>query len=112
MTAGETGCPAAGYPNVAPRRAKAGGDFDWAALAALTVHPLKVAIIEALRWMEQPLSTGELVVMLADAAYNSDMVLYHAGGLIKLGFLEVTHHRQVRGAREKYYFFPPAERGR
>jgi hypothetical protein len=82
-----------------------GGRFDWVALVALTLHPAKVAIIEALRWLDRPLSATELAAVLAEGDYNLDMVLYHARGLVKLGFLEIMHTRRVRGANEKFYAF-------
>lgn len=81
--------------------------FDWEGLVALSVHPLKVAIIEALRWVQQPLSPSEMTVMLADGGYSLDLVQYHAGSLAKIGVIEVTHARRARGARESYYYFRP-----
>lgn len=79
-------------------------EFDWASLVALTVHPLKVAIIEALLWVEEPLSATELTRM-GEGDYNLDMVIYHTRGLVKMGVLEATDMRRVRGARERFYFF-------
>lgn len=37
------------------------GDFFWAALAARVLHPAQVEIIEALRWVDQPLSATDLL---------------------------------------------------
>lgn len=34
--------------------------FDWGAFVALTVHPTKAGIAEALRWIGRPLSASEL----------------------------------------------------
>ena len=80
--------------------------FDWAALVALTVHPVKVAIIEALLSVGHPLSVPELSKLLADSHYSANAIAYHAGGLAKLGALEVADFRRKRGAYELYYFFP------
>jgi hypothetical protein len=81
------------------------GGFDWATLVALTVHPLKVGIIEALRYLGHPLSANELTNVLADSHYSPDLISYHAGGLVKLGVLEVTETYRIRGAVGNYYYF-------
>jgi Helix-turn-helix domain len=39
-------------------------DFCWGALAARVLHPVQVQIIEALRWIDRPLSAGELLRVL------------------------------------------------
>jgi hypothetical protein len=84
-----------------------GTRFDWEALVALTIHPVKVAVVEALHFIGHPLSAPELSELLADSHYGVDAIRYHANGLAKLEVIEVTHVRQARGARERYYFFPP-----
>jgi DNA-binding transcriptional regulator GbsR (MarR family) len=66
---------------------------------------LKVAIIEALLWVHEPLSATELEEILEDGDYNLDMVLYHLRGLSRLGVVELTNTRRARGARENYFFF-------
>jgi len=85
--------------------APAAAGFDWAALVAQTVHPAKVAIVEALQWVGHPLSALELTALLADAHYGKDLVAYHARALAKLGAIEVAATRRVRGAWENYYYF-------
>jgi hypothetical protein len=37
------------------------GSSFWAALAAHALHPAQVEIIEALRWIDQPLSAADLL---------------------------------------------------
>lgn len=95
-------------PSVGPNRAAAEGDegFDWESLVPLFVHPIKVEVIEAMHWIGQPLSATELATILASRKYKLGVVAYHVSKLAKLGVIEVTHERQVRGARETYYFFP------
>jgi hypothetical protein len=78
--------------------------FDWAGLVGLTVHPVKVAIVEALLWVGYPMSVHELSELLAELHYNGDVISYHTTALLRLGAIEVTHVRRVRGAREHYYF--------
>jgi hypothetical protein len=79
-------------------------DFCWGSLVASTVHPVKVAIIEALSWVHVPLSASELVEIFG-SAFNLDTVLYHLNGLVRLEAIELTDTRRARGAREKYFFF-------
>ena len=63
--------PCAGLPPMPPRElppvwprpggtitVQGGERFDWEALVPLVIHPLKVAILEALEWIGQPLSAG------------------------------------------------------
>jgi DNA-binding transcriptional ArsR family regulator len=80
-------------------------NFCWASLVAATIHPVKVAIIEALLWVHVPLSGTELAEIFGNGDYNLDIVLYHLRGLVRLGLIEVTDTRRARGARERYFFF-------
>lgn len=95
-------------PSVGPNRvATVGGEgFDWESLVPIFVHPVKIEVIEAMHWIGQPLSATELASILAQRKYKLGVVAYHVTSLAKLGVLEMTHERQVRGARETYYFFP------
>jgi hypothetical protein len=94
-------------PSAGPSREAmmGGGGFDWESLVPLFVHPAKVAVIEALAWIGQPLSPTELVAIVG-GRYKLGSLSYHVAYLAKLGVLAVTHERQVRGARETYYYFP------
>jgi Helix-turn-helix domain len=80
-------------------------DFSWTSLVAATIHPVKVAIVEALLWVHEPLSATELTELFGHPDYNLDVVLYHLKGLIRLEVISVNSTRRVRGAREKYLFF-------
>jgi Helix-turn-helix domain len=80
-------------------------DFCWGSLVASTIHPVKVAIVEALLWVHAPLSASELAALFGCEDFNLDIVLYHLKGLTRLGVLEVTGTRRIRGARETYLFF-------
>lgn len=96
------------------RHGEKGGSrpFDWATLVAQTVHPVKVAIIEALQWVDQPLSATKLTAMLEDDAYALDDISYHLRGLLKLGSIEVVDSRQGRGAPERFYVLTEADQDR
>lgn len=81
--------------------------FDWAMLVPHVVHPLKVATVEALLYMDQPLSASQLAKLFAgsEKGYVS-MATYHLRALARAGAVEEVGTRQVRGAVQKFYFFP------
>jgi DNA-binding transcriptional ArsR family regulator len=83
-----------------------GGErFAWDALVPHIVHPLKVTIVEALRWIDQPLSASDLTKVIEDDKYGLSHVSYHMVKLARAGALEVVRTRPVRGSLEKFYFF-------
>lgn len=85
-----------------------GPGVDWSALVPHTVHPVQVAIIEAMEWVGEPLSATTLKTMFADPRdHYLAIVSYHMGKLADWGVVEKTGHRAVRGARETFYFLAP-----
>ncbi|MGV1048559.1 MAG: hypothetical protein ACOYD4_08580 [Solirubrobacterales bacterium] len=78
--------------------------FDWAALVPRVVHPARVAIIEAMRWIDRPISATEMVQMIEEAVSVSFMA-YHFRVLAsrKIEAIEKVDQRYVRGAEEKYF---------
>jgi hypothetical protein len=48
--------------------------FDWGAFVASIVNPIKVAIVEALQYLEQPLSPTELTRLFDDPAFDLSSV--------------------------------------
>lgn len=95
-------------PKVLPPAAP--DSFDWAAIVPHAIHPLKVAIIEALTWIEQPLSPTQMAGLFDDSKYYLSLVSFHAKGLEKWGAIETVETRQVRGAQEKFFFFSASPR--
>jgi hypothetical protein len=89
---------------------KGGGPaLDWAALVPLTVHPVKVSIIEAMEWIGEPVSATELTDVFEEPeGHYLSLVSYHMGSLVDLGAIEKIRHRPVRGARETFYFLVSA----
>jgi DNA-binding transcriptional ArsR family regulator len=78
--------------------------FDWAALIARLVHPTKVAIIETLSSLGEPLSPTDLTKLFDDPKnLYLARVSYHARKLEKDGMLTVASTRRVRGARKRFY---------
>lgn len=78
--------------------------FGWDALVPRVVHPLKVAIIEALRWIGQPLSATELKNLFDDGS-DLSLISYHLVTLSKVEVLTIVRERRGRGSIEKFYFF-------
>jgi hypothetical protein len=85
---------------------KGDAQFDWSALVPHVVHPLKVAAIEALQWVGQPLSASDLTKSIDNDRCSLAHVSYHLVKLAEADALEVVRTRRVRGATEKFYFFP------
>jgi DNA-binding transcriptional ArsR family regulator len=79
--------------------------FDWESLVPLLVHPVKVAIIEAMSWIDRPLSATDL-----DKILNGDigvsLISYHLRKLAELGAIERVHQETVRGAVQSFYALP------
>lgn len=82
-----------------------GETFDWSVLVPHPVHPARVAIIEALEWIEEPLSATDLRKTFGDPRLGVPYISYHLIKLGKIGALKVVSSRSVRGATEKFYFF-------
>ncbi len=82
--------------------------FDWAGLVPHFVHPIKVEIIEAMIWIGQPLSASELAQVFF-SEYDLSRVSYHLSKLAKAGVFEQVGQRQVRGAMQRFYYFPAVE---
>lgn len=79
--------------------------FGWDALVPRMVHPLKVAIVEALLWVGQPLSSTDLTKLIDDEEFGLSHVSYHVVTLAKAGAIEQRWNRPVRGTIETFYFF-------
>lgn len=88
---------------------KGGERFDWGSLVPCVIHPLKVASIEALLWIEQPLSATDLTKVIDNERYRVASVSYHLIKLAEADAIEVVGKRPRRGAIEKFYFFPVAK---
>ena len=80
--------------------------FDWETLVPVFVHPMKVAIIEALCWVGEPLSAIDFERLFDDQSRGTSYISYHVTVLAKAGVLEQAGAEQVRGAIKKSYFFP------
>lgn len=92
-----------------PFSVEKGEQYVWGNLALRLVHPLRVAIIEALYRCEQPLSVGDLASVLSE---SEDLIRYHSKALVREGVLEVVEVRPRggEGGDEAFLDFPqPSE---
>jgi DNA-binding transcriptional regulator GbsR (MarR family) len=65
-----------------------------------------VAVIEALMWMQQPLSASEIAKLFGEPKhYYAGRASYYLKALRDLGLLEVTSVRPNRGALEHFFYF-------
>ncbi len=87
--------------------------IDWTTLVSYIVHPLQVEIVEALAWIDQPLSPTKLCSIFDDPQHRYlSRVSYHVGKLRAYSILEATGYREVnRRPKETFYFFPSHLRG-
>jgi len=76
--------------------------FNWDALIPISVHPVKVAIIEAMEWIEVPLSPKELD-RIFDEEFGVSLVSYHMRTLADVGVVERVRQQSVRGAVQSFY---------
>jgi Helix-turn-helix domain len=79
-------------------------NLDWEALIPIVINPTKVQIIEAMRWIDLPMSATELERVL-DKTIGLSSLSYHVKSLAKWGVLRPVRKRKVRGAKETFYFF-------
>lgn len=90
-----------------PPHAAAQCSFDWAEFTRL-VHPMQVAIVEALLWIGQPLSAKDFSLLFAGqiehAVAKTSFMSYHVRALAKAGLLELYGTESVRGAVRRLYF--------
>lgn len=87
----------ASAPQISPA-----SSFDWEALVALLVHPVKVSIIEAMDWVGEPLSATDLDRILKGQVGVS-LISYHLRKLVELGVLQPVRKETVRGAVQTFY---------
>jgi hypothetical protein len=78
----------------------------WEQLVPHVLHPVKVAVIEALRWVGQPLSSTDLAALFDDKGdYYLSLISYHVKQLAGYGVLVSVRRQQKRGAIETFYYF-------
>ena len=74
----------------------------WDRLVPLLIHPVKVSVIEAMTWLEVPVSPRELDRLL-DEQFGVSLISYHVKGMAEAGAIESVSQKQVRGAIQTFY---------
>jgi hypothetical protein len=78
-------------------------DQLWGMLGARLLHPIQVQIIEAMLWIDRPMSASVLVMVFGEELRLS-AVAYHVRRLSSLRALRTVDKRQpMRGSPEKLY---------
>ena len=78
--------------------------FDWSGLVPQVVHPLRVAIVEALDWINQPLSPSEFRDVF-EQEFGLPTIAYHVNKLAEAGAIVEVGTQSVRGATQTFFFF-------
>jgi hypothetical protein len=79
--------------------------FSWEELVPLLIHPLRVATIESLRYIGEPLSTTDLKGVFDDE-YSLSVIAYHLATLAKVGAVAVVRQHQDGPTTERFYGLP------
>ena len=74
----------------------------WEKCIPTFLHPLKVAIIEAMLWVEEPLS-ARLIELLLDDGTDLTLLAYHLRCLAEAGVVTKVRAEPVRGVVQTYY---------
>ncbi len=79
--------------------------LDWGVLVPLAINPIRVAIPEAMRWIDEPFSAVDLDRMHEDPP-GIEAIAYHMRILaFDLPLLRLYKEETIRGATRKLYFF-------
>lgn len=74
----------------------------WERSVPRLLHPLSVTIIEALAWVDEPLSATQIAKIL-DEEYGGSNLSYHLRRLRDRGVIVVARREKVRGALQVFY---------
>ncbi len=78
--------------------------FEWDTLVPLLTHPTRVAIVESLRWIGEPLSASDLRELF-ERQLTLQVISYHLLTLVQAEAIVEVRQRQLHGFIEKLYFF-------
>jgi len=84
---------------------KGGDALDWGAVVPLAVHPTKVGIAEALRWIGRPLSASE-IQRIFGGGMTAGSIMHHIRQMEGWGALESAGRESgARGAPMQLFTF-------
>src|SRR6185295_9679697 len=82
-----------------------GQTLDWGGLAPLVIHQTKLLILEAMLWVDEPLSAVDIVAM-CNGTIGTSSISYHLKSLDgDLSVVRLYDEKQIRGAWKKNYYF-------
>jgi len=80
--------------------------FDWGLLISHSIHPIRIAAVEAMRWIEEPFSAVDLKRMHEEDPPSVEVIAYHLRVLAtELPMFRVYETERIRGATRRLYFF-------
>lgn len=94
--------------------ARDGEDEFWGELAIRLLHSTQVEVIEAMRWIDEPVSPSQLGKVLRDSEMPAERkarnrtvasFAYHVKRLVELRVLHFHSMRPARGVTETFYIF-------
>ena len=80
---------------------------DWDGLLTSLLHPTQFQIIEAMHWINRPVSASQLVHVFDRDPKDLSAMSYHLRRLGKLKIARPSSVRRVRGAEERLYRLVP-----
>ncbi len=87
-------------------RDKQDNGSEWDEIVSGGVHPLRVAAVEAMRWIGEPFAPSDLVRMHGDDAPDIATAAHHMRALASLlPVLDLYDEEMIRGATRKLYYF-------
>jgi hypothetical protein len=84
------------------------GPFDWSVVVPRLVHPLQVAIVEAMTWIDVPLSPSDLEQLFLEQ-HSIEELAYHVRRLAHIEALVQVEEQPRRGFLRKWYFLAGRE---
>lgn len=82
------------------------GLFRWDMLVSRVLHPIQLSMVEALIWIDLPISPSDLSQMYSGEFTNSHTG-YHVKVLADYGIIELADTEQVRGVTRHLYVLTP-----
>lgn len=76
---------------------------DWGGLLVALLHPTQCQIIEAMHWIDQPISASQLVHIFDRSPRDLSTMSYHLRRLFGLKIIKLNHVTRVRGATARFY---------
>jgi len=81
-------------------------DSPWERSVPHFLHEVKVVIIEAMLWIEEPLS-AKTIERIMDNGTTVSVIAYHMRTMARAGVVAKKRAQQVRGVTETFYVLAP-----